>query len=153
MRVDRSDCRSISVSTAMQKICMYEPAYTGHMYKYIYIYIYMYEGNKLVGRDLQERSKNGHIYTYIYIYINIYIYIFIQRRCAQIRHRAIFKAKSGVILNEMVDFSCFYRIFRFPGGPVGALGGPLERPEAQGRSGVSERGSRGSGGSSRGSRG
>ena len=27
---------------------------------------------------------------------------------------------------------------------MGALGGPLERPEAQGRSGVSERGSRGS---------
>ena len=31
-----------------------------------------------------------------------------------------------------------------PGGPVGALGGPLERPQAQGRSGVSERASRGS---------
>ena len=31
-----------------------------------------------------------------------------------------------------------------PRGPLGALGGPLGRAEAQGRSGVSERGSRGS---------
>jgi len=36
------------------------------------------------------------------------------------------------------------RILRSPRGPLGALGGPLGRPEAQGRSGVSERGSRGS---------
>ena len=30
-----------------------------------------------------------------------------------------------------------------PRGPLGALGGPLGRPEAQGRSGVSEKGARG----------
>ena len=35
-------------------------------------------------------------------------------------------------------------MLRCLGGALGALGGPLERPEAQGRSGVSEKGSRGS---------
>ena len=119
----------------------------------------------------------------------------------QIRHRVIFKAKSGVILHPLVEHtrsvwkacedlswslggwfrwglgfaggvpwslpqdgpparrasrnqtetSCKKsfgesdgRFLRFAGGPLGALGGPLECPEAQGRSGVSERSSRGS---------
>ena len=34
------------------------------------------------------------------------------------------------------------RYLRSPGGPLGALEGPLERPDAQGQSEVSERGSR-----------
>ena len=37
--------------------------------------------------------------------VYIYIYTYISRGAArQIRHRAIFKAKSGVILKEMFEF-------------------------------------------------
>ena len=38
-------------------------------------------------------------------------------------HRAIFKAKSGVILNELVEILCFWSVLRSPGvlwGPAGS---------------------------------
>ena len=39
----------------------------------------------------------------IYIYIYIYIHMYVQRRCAQIRHLAIFKTKSGVFMHSLVE--------------------------------------------------